>query len=421
MQVLCRLRERGRPAFLVGGALRDHALNRVIRDWDIATGVSAGEVLDMFPRVVPTGLRHGTVTVHHGGLAIEVSTFRGASILDDLSHRDFTVDAMAFDPVGGALLDPHGGLQDLRRGVVKAVLDPTDRLREDPVRALRALRMAAELGFGLDAATRRAIPKTANALKTVAPERIREEMTRLLLAPCPSGPLRRMRANGLLEALLPELMEGHRLRQRRPAHGLSVLEHALHTVDRAPPTPRLRWAGLLHDVGKPRCRRPRKTAPSFPGHEEVSASLAADVLTRLRFSIRERREIVLLIRHHDLPDRAPPTDAELRRFLLLVGPERISDLLALRRADRLGCGLPDPCLAGLDDLECRIRGVLRETRGLRTLRPVLDGEDVKAILGVGTGPELGDILRRIQDRIIEEPFVNTRQRLTAWLRGLRRN
>jgi putative nucleotidyltransferase with HDIG domain len=280
--------------------------------------------------------------------------------------------------------------------------------------------MGQELGFSLDRATREAIPSVRERLPLVAPERIRDELTRLLVTARPSVPLRWMRRQGLLGAVLPELMEGHRKRQRRGPRGVSVLEHALRTLDHLPPAPRLRWAGLLHDVGKPRCRRGLGESVAFLGHEALSADLAKEILGRLRFSGGAVRGIVHLIRHHDVPDRGTLSDAQLRRFLLQVGPQWIEELLALRRADRLASGIDPPPVDGLAALQRRVGRILTETQGLETLRPVLGGDAVKAVVGLEAGPTVGRLLAGLQELIVEDPSVNTRERLMAWLEAQRR-
>ncbi len=415
LETVRRLRKEGASTFLVGGALRDGLLAREIRDWDVATSAPLSTISALFSHVIPTGARHGTLTVRIGGRAIEVSTFRGPDILADLSLRDFTINALAYDPLDKRWLDPCGGIPDARAGLIRGVLDPLARFREDPLRVLRAVRISAELGFRIHPLTRRAIPVAAPALAHVARERIREELTRILLTEAPSKPLGFLRGTGILDEVIPELMEGHRRRHPASSHRCTILEHAFRTVDHLEAAPVLRWAGLLHDVAKPGCGKRAGRTFFFPDHEEKGARLAGAILRRLRFSQQEIRRITHLILHHGFDEaEANAGEAGLRGFVLRVGPESVLDLLQLRLADRMAVAGETGSAGTLEPLERKVRSLLRGGV-LPGLRPVLDGGDVMRIMGVPPGPQVGEILERLRDAVIREPEINTRERLTRWL------
>ncbi|RLB26874.1 MAG: hypothetical protein DRG71_01095, partial [Deltaproteobacteria bacterium] len=231
--VLERLRQRGHLAFIVGGAIRDELLGRSHEDWDIATSASPSQIQDIFSDTRQFQLKHETVTLIIDTHKVEVTTFRGKyaySLQEDLSRRDFTIDAMAFDPAEKRLIDPFGGQEDLAKRRIKAVVNPEDRFNEDPVRLLRAVRLATELGFGVDLETLTAIQKMAGSLAKVAKERIRDEMVKILVAQRPSSGLHLLRRTGLLGVIIPELLEGYLKRQNR-YHRYTILKHIMVTVD----------------------------------------------------------------------------------------------------------------------------------------------------------------------------------------------
>src|SRR5579859_4480870 len=264
---LCaQLRSHGKRAWIVGGCVRDLLLGRAVSDWDVATDARPPELLRIFPRAIPTGIAHGTVTVVLDGHPYEVTTLRGEGtysdgrhpdwvefvddITADLARRDFTINAMALDEEG-RLIDPFDGRGDLSRGVLRAVGDPRARFAEDGLRPLRAARFVATLDLALDPATEQAIAPTVETYRNVASERVRDEWIKTMKARKPSGAFEVMRRTGLLAVTCPELLEGVGMEQNR-WHAYDVWRHGLECMDACPPDPVLRVAALLHDVGKPR-------------------------------------------------------------------------------------------------------------------------------------------------------------------------
>lgn len=432
LTALERLRADGHQAYLVGGTVRDVLMGRPDGvPLDVATDRHPGEVMGLFPRVEPIGIEHGTVLVLLDGPALECTTFRRegayrdarhpdevsftADLREDLARRDFTVNAMAFDPHSGALVDPAGGLEDLERRCLRAVGDPLARFREDALRPLRAARFAASLELVPDAATRAALGGVTDRARLVALERVREELVRLMAAPRPSVGFEHLREAGLLGLWLPELARCWAVPQNR-WHAHDVYTHSLLACDHAPAAkPVVRWAALLHDIGKPDTRVERRGDGTFYQHERVGAELADRLLERLRFPAGERAAIVHLVREHMFDYRAQWSDAAVRRWVRRVGEGAVADLFDVRIADLLGNGLKTGFPAQLEPLRRRIERVLAESHALHVRDLAVDGGDVMRALGVGPGPRVGEALAALLEAVLEEPTRNTREELLARL------
>jgi tRNA nucleotidyltransferase (CCA-adding enzyme) len=439
--VLRTLGRAGKQAFLAGGAVRDLAMlalgmpAKKPDDFDVATDALPEEVAKLFPRVIPTGIAHGTVTVLVADHKVEVTTFRGegpyadgrrpssvtflGDIEGDLARRDFTVNAMAWDPLGGELRDPFGGAADLQRRVLRAVGDPLERFAEDGLRPLRAVRFACTLRLALDRRTARAIPQTLATFAKVAQERVRDELGKLLVrgAP-PSRGLRLLLRTGLLAAIVPELVESVGFAQNR-YHAYDVWRHTLRCVDFAPADLVLRLAALLHDVAKPRCAAPKEGAPgehTFYDHERAGAKLAEEILARLRFPRREVERVALLVREHNWHYLPEWSDATVRRTLARIGPAELPALWELRRADLLARGrLVEEGLANQCEAQERFARELQKAAALRVSDLAIGGADVMAALGEPPGPMVGRVLARLLERVLDEPDLNTRELLLRLL------
>jgi tRNA nucleotidyltransferase (CCA-adding enzyme) len=428
---LCeRVRAGGFKAWVVGGCLRDTLLGRAAKDWDLATSAMPQDLMRLFKRVVPTGLAHGTVTVLWDDVPYELTTLRGEGaysdsrrpdevffvkdIEEDLARRDFTVNAMAYDPLADRLIDPFGGIADLERQVLRTVGLARDRFSEDGLRVLRAARFVATLGFVLEDATAAAIPQALSAFEKVSKERVRDEWLRTMQAPQPSRAFEVMRDTGLLGVSCPELMEQVGCEQNS-YHAFDVWKHSMACLDASPPEPLQRMAALLHDLGKPRTRElSEKTRDyTFYGHEVVGADLADAWLRKYRFSNDERSRIVHLVRHHLICYSSEWTDAAVRRFVRRIGPEHVRELLVLGRADALAKGRPVQLeLAALDELEARIaqssQGAAFGTKDL-----AISGHDVMQKLDAPPGRVVGQVLERLLERVLDDPSLNERAALLA--------
>jgi tRNA nucleotidyltransferase (CCA-adding enzyme) len=410
LEVLRRLGEAGHRSWIVGGAVRDLLLRRprAANDFDVATPATPQEVTALFRKVVPTGVEHGTVTVVLEGLAMEVTTFRGEGpyrdgrrpesvtfhrdLEADLARRDFTINALAWDPLAGDFRDPYGGRADLAKGVVRAVGVARERFAEDGLRPVRAVRFAAQLGYRLAPATRSAIPGALEVVRKVAVERISDELGRLVVAPHAAEGFALLRTTGLLAAVLPRLGA-----LPRPA-----LDHAGRVLERVPPDEALRFAALLHVAG---------------------AGDAERMLVELRQPRRVSDEVAALLRGHACRAAAPPgtlprTPVEVRRHLSRTGPQRAASLVALARAE--AASLPGPraraAAREVKELEREISQIRRAAPPLLSQDLALGGRDAMRVLGLEPGPEVGEALRHLLDRVLEDPGRNTPAALEEELR-----
>jgi tRNA nucleotidyltransferase (CCA-adding enzyme) len=442
--VVAELEKRGFEAYIVGGCVRDllRGQHGHIKDWDVTTSATPTEVVAAFGprRTIPTGMQHGTVTVlsGHGDarLSIEVTTYRGEgaysdgrrpdsvtfvrSLEEDLARRDFNMNAIALDPHTGALRDPFDGAGDIAARVIRAVGVPLDRFREDGLRCMRAVRFAAQLEFTLDAATYDAIPGALDVFDKVSMERVRDELMKTLGARRPSLGLDPMQRSGLLARAVPELVASVGVSQNRH-HAHDVWNHVLATVDACTPDPVVRLGALLHDVAKPATRAPKEDEPgefTFYRHDLVGADMAEAICQRLRLSNKDRELVVAMVKNHMFWYSPEWSDATVRRFIIRVGPEVIPPLFALREADVIGRGRGEDPETELGELRRRIEGVVAAAQALKVSDLAIGGRELIAELGLAPGPILGQILRALLDRVVEDPALNDRERLLELAREL---
>jgi putative nucleotidyltransferase with HDIG domain len=446
-------KEAGFSSYLVGGAVRDMLRGKGDgADWDVATDAAPDAVRRLFRRTIPTGIAHGTVTVLFMGHHIEVTTFRsdgayvdgrrpdevrfGVSLEEDLARRDFTINAMAASLETGEVCDPFGGEDDLKKGIIRTVGDPLARFGEDGLRPVRAIRFAATLcfpggePFALDVATKAAISPMLQKVAQVSIERFRDEFQKMLAAPTPSVALRLMEETGILRLFLPELADCRGVTQAddRGHHHFDVLDHLFTAADGAPQDkPLVRLAALFHDVGKPAVRQEetRRAANgaqqyiiSYIGHEKVGASIARRVLTRLRFPTATVNAVTHLVAEHMFHYTADWSDGAVRRFLVRVGPENVADLFDLRLADCYGMRgelmLEDRGNCNwtrhLVELEKRINEVQTAQSALSLKDLAVNGKDLMES-GIPAGKQLGAILQKLMETVLEHPEENEKNHL----------
>jgi tRNA nucleotidyltransferase/poly(A) polymerase len=419
-------KDAGHSLYFVGGAIRDSLLGRRASDFDAATDAGPEAVVALFRRVIPTGIKHGTVTVLWRGQEIETTTFRseagysdgrhpdhvrfGVSIEEDLARRDFTINAMAYEPFERRIVDPHGGAADLRACLIRAVGTASERFDEDGLRILRAARFASQLGFQIEAATLSAMALRGAAVESLSPERVRDELSKTLMSPNPSRGLRILEDTGILARILPELAEGRGVEQKG-SHVFDVLDHSLVALDAAQGGLELRLAALFHDVGKSRAKAiGADGVPTFHRHEEISATMTEGALRRLRYPNATIDSVVHLVAQHMFNYNDSWSDGAVRRFVARVGRESLEGLYALRRADATGMTGSGTEGRNLGALRARVEEVLAadSTLGLKDL--AIGGKEL-ADIGVPRGPVMGRMLAELLEAVLDDPALNTPGRL----------
>lgn len=418
----------GYETWAVGGAVRDRVAGAPAGDWDLATRARPEQVMEVFRRTVPIGVDHGTVGVLHGSHMYEVTTFRrdvetfgrhavveyADRIEDDLSRRDFTINALAWHPLSGELLDPYAGARDLREGRLRTVGDPAERFAEDYLRILRALRFAGQFGLEIESGTWTALTEAVSHLEELSAERVREELYKILgQVDRASRSLAPYRDAGALGVLYPEL---EAVTGEPPDREGELWHLTLRAVDAVPRSrPTLRVAALLHAVGKPPARtKDLRGGWRYTGHEVLGGRKAEDVMRRLKASNAEIDRVGRLVRHQ--PDLFPPDapDPVVRRWLRHVGPDLVNDLFRLRfalwRAEGTQ-GRPDDLL----ERWAMARRVLRSDPPLSTRDLAIGGEELKE-LGLEPGPLFREILASLLETVTDDPEANRREALLERVR-----
>ncbi len=418
--LLKKLERAHHQAFVVGGAVRDICLDRPVIDWDLATSASVETIQNIFGDTSQYTLQHATVAVMVKGRPYEITPFRGKTntLEEDLSKRDLTINAMALDSGTGTLFDPHNGCGDLRDKVIRAVSNPGDRFQEDPLRLIRAVRFAAHFDFKIHKDTSSAISANAPLLSNAAPERIREELMKILMVQKPSGYFNTLATTGLLKAFIPELLEGRLKRQNR-YHRYTILKHILKTVDYVRPDPLLRVTALLHDIAKPRIRAKIEGTWRFHGHEKASALLAEEIMKRLKFSNEMIRKATHLIKNHLIGYNSEWSNAAVRRLIKRVGPDFIEDLVTFRKADILAHGKKNSNQELLLQLDDRIQEQLASSPPIHVSDLAIDGDAVMMLTGLSPGPAVGKILAELAEKVIEEPWLNRQESLVIMLKKMK--
>lgn len=451
--------EAGYDAYLVGGAVKDLLVGIEPHDYDIATNALPEQISVLFPHSVSTNAKFGTILVitsdrHGERFDLEVTTFRkeedyfggrwpakvefASDIVEDLSRRDFTINAMAIDldniydqgsHSAEVIIDPFEGQKDLDGKIIRAVGDPLERFGEDGLRAYRACRLAAVLGFSIEGDTFEAIRQSLHVSEKVSMERVRDELVKLLKhAPKPSVGIELFRETGLLKLFMPELLEGIGVNQPE-WHTDDVYTHSLATLDLAEDS--IKLAALLHDIGKPRTRSEDESGVHFFSHDVVGAEMAKEIMQRLRFSKTEIKKVYTLIRWHmfyypsadwrrgnelekiseeQSENRGGWTDSAIRRFISNVGEEYIEDLFKLRIADANANPKAEFNPIEIKSLQDRIAEVRSKDMALKITDLNITGYDLEEI-GVEKGPQMGKTLAQLLEEVIEDPQLNSKDKL----------
>lgn len=442
LQIYKRLESSGFEAYFVGGCVRNLLLKSVPKDWDLTTNATPQEIQSIFPDSFYDN-SYGTVGIplpkieetEHPNI-VEITTYRtestyedyrrpksvswGKAIGEDLARRDFTMNAIALrveikdKKQTIVIVDPYNGQGDIQDKIIKAVGNPDERFKEDALRMLRAVRFASQLGFAIEEKTLAAIRNDSNLITRISGERIRDELMKIMASRTPYEGVMLLDALTLLEKILPELTEGKNVSQVRPGrhHTTDVFTHNVLSLKNCPSeNPIVRFATLLHDVGKPQVKGLDMNGHViFYNHEVAGARIARTICDRLHFSKKDREKIYTLIRWHMFTVDTRLTDSAIRRFIRRVGLENVADMMDLRIGDRLGGGTQVAESWRLKNFKERIIKELNPPFSINDL--AVDGTDIMKILKIKPGPQIGKILKTLFEEVDENLTLNTKDYLT---------
>lgn len=438
--ILEKFQEKGFQAYVVGGCVRDLIMGKKPKDWDITTNAKPEEIKKIFPKSFYEN-KFGTVTVLTGAKddtlkEIEITTYRkdgkytdkrhpdeieyAKNIEEDLSRRDFTVNALALDE-NKEIIDPFLGQDDLKKKIVRTVGKAEQRFDEDALRMLRAVRFATVLsdGWEIEAKTFKAIQKNAGWIQAISKERVRDELVKIMQSEKAAEGIDLLQKTGLLKFILPELEKGVGVSQNKH-HIYDIYEHSLRSLKVAAEKNfalEIKFAALFHDVGKPETKQGEGPDSTFYNHDYVGAKFTAQILQRLKFPNKFVDKVVLLVKNHMFvsdPERL--TDAGARRLVARVGKENISDLINLRIADRLGMGRPKEKPYRLRTIEYMIEKVSQDPISAKMLK--INGTEIMKILKTEPGPKVGAILDVLLAEVIEDPKKNNKKNLEKRIKEL---
>lgn len=435
-------RDHSYEIYIVGGAVRDLLINRPTNDWDFTTNATPEQITSLFPDSFYNN-SFGTVGIPsktEGMEPHEVTTFRseegysdfrrpdnvkwGTTLNEDLSRRDFTINALAievtsFSPLETSVIDTFGGQKDIDSKKIKAVGDPFARFHEDALRMMRAVRIAAELGFSIEKHTEEAILSNAPLIQRIAKERVKEELFKIMASANPTHGIELMRQVGLLAEVLPELDKTFGVEQKSPNrhHIYDVGTHLLMSLKNCKSQdPLVRFATLIHDIGKPQTvKRQNNGVITFYNHEVVGSRIANGIAHRLRFSKDEQDRLFKLVRFHQFTVDERQTDSAIRRFIRNVGQENVEDMIKLRVADRLGGGARETSWR-LEEFKERMVEVQKQPFSIKDLK--INGQDVMDSLNIEPGRKVGELLQQLFQLVEEKKVENDREALLAALRSL---
>lgn len=434
----------GFKAYLVGGAVRDIFLHKKPHDFDVATNATPQDVMKLFKTVIPTGFEHGTVTVHFKGLEIEVTTFRtesgysdgrhpdsvnyAATIEEDLSRRDFTINAIATDLKDGKIVDPFGGRRDIKKKIIRTVGKAHERFMEDGLRPVRCVRFACKLGFSIEKCTFSELSEHAiqKKISSISIERFRDEFEKILSCEKPSVGLKLLEETGIMKLFIPQLLEGRGCLQsdQRGFHDFDVLDHLYYACDGSPANKlNVRLAALFHDIGKPAAKKIIDENITFYNHEKIGAKITQEILIHLKFPNVVIDDVCHLIREHMFNYTPDWTVPAVRRFIIRVGQDHLDDLFDLRLADMYGMHNQkieykySAAIALLVELKDRIATELEKKNALSLKDLAVNGKDL-IDAGIPSGKKLGLTLNHLLDCVIEDPQMNTKEKLLEVAKSL---
>lgn len=416
----------GYEAYMVGGCIRDSLLSKNPKDYDIATSAPPSITESLFEKTIPTGIKHGTITVLINNEPFEVTTYRTegtykdnrhpeevsfvTNIKDDLSRRDFTINAFAYNDKEG-LKDYFNGIEDLKNKIIRTVGDSNTRFNEDALRMLRAIRFSSQLGFSIEEKTLNAIIKNKYLIKNISLERIRDELSKILLSDNPRKGFLLLKECGVLDIIIPELTPSIDFNQRNKYHHEDVFNHSLSVLENTPKDLTLRLAALFHDIGKPECFfLDEKGNGRFFGHNNVSSDIAKKILKRLRFDNKTIKNVSLLIKEHmNILDN--PSDAAIKRLINRVSLENINLLFSLQEADIKSLKDSIDPLNKLNIMKDKANKIINSKEPLSVKDLSIDGSDLINNLSIKPGKIIGDTLNHLFKLVLENPKLNNKEYL----------
>lgn len=432
------LENKGFQGFVVGGCVRDVLRNVEPDDWDVTTNATPEEITEVFPDSFSDN-KFGTVTVRTASekaslKEVEITPFRkeakysdkrhpdevfwAKSIEEDLSRRDFTVNAMAFSPKSG-IIDLFESQKDLKAKMIRTVGRPEDRFGEDALRIMRAVRFATTLDFKIEKTTEEAVKKNGKWLELISKERIRDEFLKIIMADNASDGIRLLYKLGLSKYVIPELEESYGVSQNKH-HIYDCFEHSVLSLQYTAKkgfNMNVRMAALLHDIAKPRVKAGEGKDATFYGHEIVGAKMTRQILSRLKFPKKDIEKITKLVRYHLFYyNVGEVSDSSVRRLVLRVGPENMEELLQVRMADRIGSGVPKAEPYKLRHFQYVIEKVAQDPISAKMLK--VNGNDVMRILDIEPGPRVGQIISVLLGYVLSDPGKNDKEFLEAEVRKL---
>jgi putative nucleotidyltransferase with HDIG domain len=430
-KLIKKFRENNAEIYIVGGAVRDLILKREVKDWDFTTNLTPEEMQKIFPKNSFYNNKFGTISVVDGDDIFEVTTFRtergysdarhpdevkwGKTLEEDLQRRDFTINAMALD-WDNKLIDLYCGQKDLEDKLIGTVGNPDERFGEDALRMMRAIRIASQIGFLIEEKTFESIQKNTVLIQKIAGERIRDELFKILLSPNPSDGIILLKNSGLLKEIIPELLDGVEIRQKGH-HIDDVWTHNLKTLGNCiSKDPVTKLAALLHDVGKPKSMVGEGEERTFHNHEIIGSRMAVNIGKRLRLSNKELDQLFKLVRWHMFSVISTQTDKAVRRFIKNVTADYIDEMIALRRADRLGSGAKESSWRW-ELFKQRIIEVQKQPFSIKDLK--INGSDVMEILEIKPSRKVGEVLEKIFKEVEGKPELNDREILLEKIRELK--
>lgn len=419
-KIIEHLNSAGYEAYVVGGCVRDSIMEKTPHDWDICTSATPEVVKSLFSHTTDYGMKHGTITVFADKEGYEITTFRAetdysdhrhpdtvefvADLKSDLSRRDFTINALAYNNES-QLIDMFNGLDDIRNQMIRCVGNADERFKEDALRILRALRFAATLGFDIEDKTSEAIHYNVHLLKYIAEERKRDELMKLLGGNYTTKIL--LEYSDVIAEVIPEIQLCIGFNQNNRYHCYDVYEHMVHAVENGI-TPIEKFALLIHDIGKPHCYTEDKNGGHFYGHPAISEEIAKDVVNHLKFDNDSKKAVLELVKYHDI--EIPVTKKSVLKLLNRLGEERALQLMDIKLADILAHapGTQDALIEKWKIFNRLLGEVLVEGNCFSRKNLAVNGNDIKA-LGVSEGPEIGRIIQTLMGEVMSEQLANEKE------------